>query len=145
MKTTAVIETGKNLDYDIYTIDQSLGFMLLGQGKTIAEAKEDLLRCKQEMADYYAKNGKSFDFDSLEFEYVFDTISFLKYSPFTLTWLSMATGINKKQLSHYTTGTRHPGQKTLLKLQHAVDSFVRDHNAVVLIELIINEKATSPS
>ena len=131
MEITAVIETGKNLDYDIYTTDQSCGFMLLGQGKTIAEAKDDFLRCKQEMAECFAREGREFDFDSIEFKYVFDTVSFLKYSPFTLTWLSMATGINKKQLSHYTTGTRHPGQKTLQKIQNAVSAFVQDHKAVV--------------
>lgn len=131
MKVKAIIETGKDHDYDIYTNDDTLGFMLLGQGKTIAEAKKDFLRCKDEMAKLYTENDDSFDFDKLEFEYVFDTISFLKYSPFTLTWLSIATGINKKQLSHYTTGTRHPGHKTLLKIQKAVNSFVHDHNAVV--------------
>ncbi len=52
MKTTAVIETGKNLDYDIYTIDQSLGFMLLGQGKTIGgfvemQARNGRLLCEE--------------------------------------------------------------------------------------------------
>ena len=131
MKVKAIIETGKDLDYDIYTNDESLSFMLFGNGKTISEAKANFLECKKEMAEYYKSTGENFDFDSLEFEFVFDTISFLKYSPFTLTWLSMATGINKKQLSHYTTGNRHPGQKTLLKLQQAVDTFVHDHKTIV--------------
>ena len=49
MKVKAIIETGKNLNFDIYTDDDSLDFMLLGQGKSIEEAKMDLENSKEEM------------------------------------------------------------------------------------------------
>lgn len=131
MTTTAIIEIGKDSTYDIYTNDNKLGFMLLGQGKTIAEAKADFLKNKDELVELYNKRGEIFDFDNLEFEYKYDTKSFLKYSPFTLTWLSSATGINKKQLSHYSTGVRNPSKATMEKIRSAIENFVNDYRQVV--------------
>ncbi len=134
MKTTAIIEIGKDLSYDIYTDDDSLGFMLLGQGRSITEAKVDLVNSVEEMKTIYKKEGREFDFDNLEFEYKYDTASFLKYSPFTLTWLSYATGINKKQLSHYTSGVRRPSRNTLEKIQTAIIGFAKDYQQVSLVD-----------
>lgn len=131
MTTTAIIEIGKDSTYDIYTNDNRLGFMLLGQGKTIEEAKADFLRNRDELVELYKRRGESFDFDHLEFEYKYDTKSFLKYSPFTLTWLSSATGINKKQLSHYSTGVRNPSKATMEKIRSAIENFVKDYRQVV--------------
>ncbi|MBP5400773.1 MAG: helix-turn-helix transcriptional regulator [Bacteroidales bacterium] len=133
MKVRAIIETGKNLDFDIYTDDDSLGFMLLAQGDTIEAAKADLQKSKEEMKAAYAESGEMFDFDSLEFEYVFDTVSFLKYSPFTLTGLSKATGINSKQLSHYVTGYRKPSAKTIQRIQTGVTKFAETFSHAVLV------------
>lgn len=133
MKVKTIIETGKNLDFDIYTDDDSLGFMLLGQGKTLDEAKADLLKSKDEMKKLYANRGEIFDFDNLDFEYVFDTISFLKYSPFTLAGLSKATCINCKQLSHYVTGYRKPSPKTVQKIQDGVTRFISSFRNMTLV------------
>ncbi len=133
MKVKAIIETGKNLNFDIYTDDDSLGFMLLGQGDTIEAAKADLQKSKREMKAAYAETGEHFDFDSLEFEYVFDTVSFLKYSPFTLTGLSKATGINCKQLSHYVTGYRKPSARTIQRIQMGVTRFAKTFSHAVLV------------
>ena len=133
MKVKAIIETGENFDFDIYTDDDSLGFMLLGQGDTIEAAKADLQKSKDEMKAAYAEAGEDFDFDSLEFEYVFDTVSFLKYSPFTLTSLSKATGINRKQLSHYVTGYRKPSPKTIQRIQTGVTRFAETFSHAVLV------------
>ena len=133
MKVRAIIETGKNMDYDIYTDNDSLDFMLLGQGNTIEEAKADFLKCKEEMKAAFAAEGNTFDFDTLDFEYVFDTISFLKYSPFTLSGLSKATGINSKQLSHYVTGYRKPSPKTVQRIQEGVTKFAETMRNAVLV------------
>jgi hypothetical protein len=134
MKTTAMIEIGKDLTYDIYTVDNTLGFMLLGQGNSITEAKLDFLKSKKDMETIFVREGRQFDFENLDFEYKYDTGSFLRYSPFTLTWLAHATGINKKQLSHYTTGLRHPSRHTLEKIQTAILGFVKDYQQVALVD-----------
>lgn len=133
MKVKAIIETGEDTTYDIYTENDALPFMLLGQGKSIKEATEDFLKCKQEMEILYSEQGEIFDFAHLEFEYVYDTASFLKYSPFTLTWLSSATGINKKQLSHYTTGKSRPSVRTVKRIQEGI---VRLANELISVRLV---------
>lgn len=133
MRVRAIIETGKNLDYDIHTDDESLEFMLLGQGDTFEEAKADLLNSKEEMKAVYEEAGENFDFDHLDFEYVFDTISFLKYSPFSLIGLSKATGINCKQLSHYVTGYRKTSPKTVKRIQAGVTKFAETMRNAVLV------------
>jgi predicted RNase H-like HicB family nuclease len=127
MKKTvkAFIETGKDLDYDIWSDpDAGISFGLLGQGKTIAEAKQDFFDCFDDLKKSYNKQNK--EIPEIEFEFVYDVQSFLKYSPFPLTWLSAATGINKKQLSHYTTERKTPKRVTLEKIQNAVNNFVAD-------------------
>lgn len=134
MKITAKIEIGKDLTYDIYTVDENLGFMLLGQGNSITEAKTDFLKSKEDMKNIFKQEGRDFDFDNLEIEYKYDTGSFLRYSPFTLTWLAHATGINKRQLSHYTTGLRHPSRHTLEKIQIAILGFAKDYQQVALVD-----------
>ena len=133
MKIKAIIETGKNLDLDIYTDDDTLGFMLLGQGNTIEEAKADLMRSKEEMKSAYIEAGESFDFDNIEFEFVFDTVSFLRHSPFTLTGLQKITGINSKQLSHYVTGHRKPSPKTVQRIREGVSQFAETLSRTRLI------------
>lgn len=133
MKVKAIIETGKDTTYDIYTENEALPFMLLGQGKSIKEATEDFLKCKQEMEILFSEQGEVFDFAHLEFEYVYDTASFLKYSPFTLTWLSSATGINKKQLSHYTTGKSRPSTRTVQRIQEGIVRIANELSGVRLV------------
>lgn len=134
MNITAIIEIGKDMTYDIYTSDDSLDFMVLGQGKTITEAKEDFYRCLEEIEALYTEEEKSFNFDELTFQFKYDLASFLRYSPFTLTWLSYVTGINKKQLSHYSTGVRHPSKPTLEKIQQAVTLFAKDYQQVSFLK-----------
>jgi hypothetical protein len=131
-KIKAFIEIGEKLDYDIWLDpDAEIPFGLLGQGKTVAEAKLDFMDCYEDMRKSYCKRDK--EFPELEFEFVYEVQSFLKYSPFPLTWLSNATGINKKQLSHYTTERRNPNRVTLGKIQNAVNNFVADFSQVRFI------------
>jgi hypothetical protein len=101
---------------------------LLGQGNSISEAKQDFIDCYEDMRNSYNKKGK--EFPEIEFEFVYDIQSFLKYSPFSLTWISSATGINKRQLSHYTTARKNPSRVTLSKIQNAVNIFVADYSQV---------------
>jgi len=131
-KVKAVIETGEKLDYDIWIdIDENLPYGLLGQGKTIEEAKQDFMDGYEYMKQSFSKRQQ--EFPEVEFEFVYDIQSFLKYSPFPLTWLSEATGINKKQLSHYATEHRNPSRATLTKIQNAVQKFVADYSQVCFV------------
>jgi hypothetical protein len=131
-KIKAFIEIGKKLDYDIWSDpDAGISFGIVGQGKTIEEAKVDFTESFEDMRNYYNEEGK--EFPEIEFEFVYEIQSFLKYSPFPLTWLSDATGINKKQLSNYATEHRSPRRATLNKIQNAVNKFVADYSQVCFV------------
>ena len=132
MRVKAFIEIGKKLDYDIWIdLDEDLPYGLLGQGKTIEEAKQDFMDGYEYMKQSFKKRQQ--EFPEVEFEFVYDIQSFLKYSPFPLTWLSDATGINKKQLSHYATEHRNPSRATLTKIQNAVRKFAADYSQVCFV------------
>ena len=131
-KIKAFIEIGEKLDYDIW-LDPNADtpFGVLGQGKTISEAKRDFLDCLEDMKKCYEKEGKIFPNIDIEFKY--DIPSFLKYSPFPLTWIEHNTGINKKQLSMYITRRRSPSEDTLRKIQSAVNVFLTDYSQVSFV------------
>jgi hypothetical protein len=132
MKIKAFIEIGKKLDYDIWTDpDAGISFGLLGHGRTILEAKQDFWYCLEDMKNCYKESGE--EFPNVEFEFVYDIPSFLKYSPFPLTWIEHNTGINKKQLSMYITRRRNPSENTLKKIQNAVNSFLMDYSQVSFV------------
>jgi hypothetical protein len=133
MIVKAFIEIGKKLDYDIWTDpDANISFGLLGQGKTISDAKRDFWDCLDEMKNCFNKSGE--DFPDVEFEFVYDIPSFLKYSPFPLTWIEHNTGINKRQLSMYITRRRNPSENTLRKIQRAVNLFLKDYSQVNFVQ-----------
>jgi len=132
MKLTAFIEIGKNLDFDIWIDPEANApFGLIGQGKTISEAKQDFWDCLEDMKKSYQRDGE--EFPDVEFEFKYDVPSFLKYSPFPLTWLESNTGIHRKQLSMYITRRRNPSENTLRKIQGAVNSFARDYSQVSFV------------
>jgi len=129
MRVKAFIEVGEKLDYDIWIDPEAnLPFGLLGQGKTISEAKQDFWDCLEDMKNCYKKLGE--EFPNVEFEFVYDIPSFLKYSPFPLKWIEHNTGINRKQLSMYITRRRNPSENTLHKIQNAVNLFLKDYSQV---------------
>lgn len=67
MKTTAVIEKGKDGTYGIYTPD--LKSTIIGEGKTIEEAKTDFENSFREVVDSFEGKTLPEELTNLEFEY----------------------------------------------------------------------------
>ncbi|MBR5403314.1 MAG: helix-turn-helix transcriptional regulator [Bacteroidales bacterium] len=122
-KVTAVIETGLDRRIEIYVGDDTYPYGILGEGHTIAEAKEDFMIGYQEMKEYVLDSGK--EFEEAEFVFRYDIPSFLQefaYA-FTLSGLERITGINQKQLGHYVSGYRKPSAKTIRKMEEGIHNF----------------------
>ncbi len=133
VKSTAIIEKG-DMGYDITLKSQEgIPFGLLGQGRTVEEAKEDFMNSYKEMMELMKDKG--IECPELEFEYLFDTASFLTSvsSTFTMAGLSRITGINRKQLGHYVQGTSKPSAKTATRIQESIISYVNEIAAVRFI------------
>ena len=119
-QVTAIIETGLDHRIEIYVSDDSYPYGILGEGYTIAEAKEDFMIGYQEMKECILDMGK--EFEEAEFVFRYDIPSFLQefaYA-FSLAGLERITGINQKQLGHYISGYRKPSAKTIRKMEEGI-------------------------
>lgn len=128
MVVNVTIEKGKDGTYDaVMDYSDKLSFGLLGQGRTIEEAKADFYNSRDEMKRFYHEDGLEFPED-LEFKFTYDTASFLAYYNqfLTLSGLSKLSGINKAQLSHYIQGVRNPSPKTAAKIEEALHRFAAE-------------------
>ena len=128
MKTvTAIIERGTDGTYDIhFAEDNDFSFALLGQGKTVSEAKKDFLICKEDMRELYTEEGKPFP--EFDIEYKYDTIAFLSSYAKTMSFvgLELITGVNRHQLSQYVNGYRNPSPKTTEKIEQGIKQFAEE-------------------
>ncbi len=130
MKAIAVIEKGADGTYGVFIESDNVPFGVIGDGKTIAEAVADFNNSVEEMRVYYAEKGK--EFPQLEFEFKYDTASFLQQYAyaFTLAGLGRITGVNQRQLSHYINGVRKPSEKTTRKIENSLHKFGAEIAAV---------------
>jgi len=126
MKAKVIIERGNDGLFSYYMKENNFDFGLNGQGNTIEEAKNEFLIVYSELKEMYLEEGK--DFPALEFEYEYDICSFLNYYSGVLSksGLEKITGINQKQLWHYSSGRRKPTEKTIEKIQLGLHSFSKE-------------------
>jgi predicted RNase H-like HicB family nuclease len=133
MRLDAFIEKGLDGTYDVHFGEDTKGltFGLLGQGNTVQEAIDDFYNSKNEMKELYEETGKSFP-DNLEFNFKYDTASFLAYYSkiLSLAGLQRITGVNQGQLSHYVTGHRKPSPKTVEKIEKSLHAFAKEISQV---------------
>ncbi len=66
-KVTAIVESGTDGSYSIYAL--KLKNTIIGEGATVAEAKEDFLIGYREMVETYQQDGKPIpkELDNIEF------------------------------------------------------------------------------
>jgi len=82
------------------------------------------------LKDHYEAIGKHFE--EAQFDYYYDTASFLEeYSKtFSLAGLERITGVNQTQLGHYLHGRRKPTRKTIARIQSSVKKFAENLMAI---------------
>lgn len=132
-KLKAIIEVGRDGMVSIHARSEEYNCMFLGCGNTEEEAKEDFFECRDEMIELAQESGKTLP--EFEFEFAYDTASFLRYygDTLTLTGLQKITGINSKQLSHYVTGHRKPSPKTVERIHRGVTQFALKLQHAILV------------
>lgn len=127
-KTVVVIE--RNSDGSFTAIPHhahKIGF--IGMGKTVAETIDDLQNSYNEAKQMLPS------LPEMEFEFQFDTASFLQYinGKLNLADLQTITGINRHQLSHYATGKSRPTAKTVERIQEGILRFSQELSQIRLI------------
>ena len=134
MKAKVIIERGNDGLFSYYMNEKKFDFGLNGQGNTIEEAKNDFFSTYAELKDMYSEEGK--EFSELEFEFEYDISSFLNYYSGVLSksGLEKITGINQKQLWHYSSGRRKPTKSTVEKIQLGLNNFSKELGQVHFVD-----------
>ena len=112
-KVNVFIELGNDGTYGAYIGGKNpLPFGVIGEGSTVAEAKQDFL----DVVEEYKADGEKVP-DDVEFVFSYDVPSFL----------------SQGQLSHYVTGRRKPSKKTVEKIQSGLNTFGQELSHLHLV------------
>ena len=135
MKIKAFIERGKDGTCGVYVDleEEKLSYGIIGDGDTVKEAIDDFNNSYLEMEEHYKEVNKPFQ--EAEFEFKYDTASFLAYysNVLSLSGLSRLTGINQGLLSHYVNGRKKPTKRTIEKIENSIHDFGKELSQVQFI------------
>ncbi|WP_099366770.1 type II toxin-antitoxin system HicB family antitoxin [Sphingobacterium sp. 1.A.4] len=133
MKTLKIIiERGEDM-FGAYA-DRISG--VYGAGDTVEETKQSILDSIELLKEYNsAGNIPSILKGDYNIVYHFDAESFLNYYKgiFTNAALEKITGINQRQLQHYSSGLKKPRQPQLKKIEDGLHKLAKELQSIVLI------------
>jgi predicted RNase H-like HicB family nuclease len=133
MKTTALIEKGKDGRYDIFTPD--INSTIIGVGTTVAEAKADFENSVKEIFEAYQEHGDPLpeELKDVEFEYKYDLSSFFNYYDWVnVSKFARAIGINDTLMRQYKAGGTYISERQTKKIETALHRFGNELKAVRL-------------
>jgi len=134
MKTTALIEKGKDGTFGLFTPD--LKSTIIGEGITVAEAKADFLNSVNELMLYYKETGRQIPEELLdiEFEFKYDIASLFNYYSFiNVSQFAKATGINPSLLRQYKTGHQYISENQVKKIEIALHKIAKEFAEIKLV------------
>jgi len=132
-KINVIVERGSDNKYSAYMDYYELEFGLAGFGDNPKAAIEDFYAAYEEEKTMCANEGK--ECPELQFEIFYDVCSFLNHYENILSksGLEKVTGINQKQLWHYSSGKRQPRPETAMKIQKRIHQFADDLRQVQFV------------
>jgi hypothetical protein len=133
-KVKVIVERGDDNKYSAYMDCYDFDFGLAGFGSTAKDAIADFYKSYGEEKVMCAGEGKTAP--ELEFDIRYDVCSFLDYYSGILSksGLEKITGINQKQLWHYSSGNRSPRPGTVRKILEHIHRFAEDLKQVQFID-----------
>jgi predicted RNase H-like HicB family nuclease len=134
MKTTALIEKGKDGTFGIFTPD--LKSTIIGEGKTVAEAKADFQNSVAELVLYYKESDKELpdELTDIEFEYKFDIASLFNFYDFiNVSKFAKAAGINSSLMRQYKTGNQYISENQVVKIETALHKIAKEFTDIKLV------------
>ena len=132
-KVIAIIEKGDDDSYSIYA--PKLKNFIVGDGNTVAEAKEDFLIGYQEMIESYLHCGKPIpeELRNIAFVYQYDTSAFFNAHPYlNVSKLAEQLHINTSLMRQYKRG-QYISEKQVLRIQEGIRSIGRELAGITLI------------
>lgn len=133
MKTTALIEKGKDGSFGIFTPD--IDATIIGEGSTVAEAKADFEQGVKEMMSSYKEAGEAIpdELVGIEFEYKYDVASVFDYLDcLNVSKFAKLAGINDSQMRHYKQGHWYISARQASKIEKALHTLGQEMLSVSL-------------
>jgi hypothetical protein len=104
------------------------GGRLNSAGKTVSEAKDDLMICMEDARAAFIEEGGA-DYE-VEFLYKYDLQSFFEYFSFlNVSDIAKRSGINPSLMRQYARGIKTAGEKTYQRLSVCIDKITKDLQA----------------
>lgn len=121
MKTTALVEKGKDGRFGVFTPE--LSSTIIGEGATAAEAKEDFCNSYIELISSFSEQELPSELKNLEFEYKYDIASIFDY----FDWINVSAfarhaGLNSSLLHQYKKKSTYVSQKQMKRIESALHS-----------------------
>lgn len=133
MKTTALIEKGKDGTFGIFTPD--INATIIGEGATVAEAKANFEQGVKEMLLSYTEAGEAIpcELEGIEFEYRYDVASVFDYLDcLNVSKFAKMAGINDSQMRHYKKGDLYISAQQAAKIEKALHNLGQKMQSVSL-------------
>ncbi|MEI6141735.1 MAG: hypothetical protein WCP85_20860 [Mariniphaga sp.] len=129
-----MIEKGKDGTFGIFTPD--LKNTIIGEGKTVAEAKNDFDNSVKEVSLYFEESGKDLpeELQNIEFEYKYDLASLFNYYSFiNVTKFAKVAGINASLMRQYKSGNQYISENQVMKIENALHKIANEIAAIKLV------------
>lgn len=123
MRTIALIEKDEN-GFGIFTPD--LESTIIGEGKSVEEAKADFMNSYKEVIDSYIENGEAVpeELINLEFSFKYDVASVFNEFPFiNATKLAEYLGISPGLMRHYKAGDTYISEAQAKRIETGLHEF----------------------
>ena len=133
MKTIALIEKGKDGTFGVFTPD--LQHTIIGEGKTVAEAKADFENSIKEIIASYTETGKQIpnELQGVEFVYKYDIASLFNYYSFiNVSKFAQMVGINASLMRQYKSGNQYISENQISKIEDALHKMANEIGAIKL-------------
>jgi predicted RNase H-like HicB family nuclease len=133
MKALVIIEKDEN-GFGAFT-ESLQTTTLIGEGKTVAETKEDLMLCYKEVLASYQENGESIpeELRNLEFEYKYDISAMFNVFDFlNISKFAKRVGISPGLMRHYKVGDTYISGKQAKKIQDGLHQIAMEFLSVSL-------------
>ena len=134
MTHKAIVELWNDGTYSIYVPDME-NHNLNAQGKTVAEAKENLLVAIEDYINMYKETGKTVpkEIDNPVFEYKYDLASFFDYFDWiNISKFSVKAKINPSLMRQYKSRVIYASEKQSEKIQRSIHKLGEELLAVRL-------------
>lgn len=133
-KVTAIIERSNDGSYSIYA--PKLKNTIIGEGATVAEAKEDFLIGYREMVETYQQDGKPIpkELDNIEFVYQYDLAAFYEAHPYlNVSQIAQYIGINDTLMRQYRRG-QYISEAQILRIQNGIRAIGKELAGTTLVK-----------